>query len=51
MKMSEPEIQVKNPLNPRKRIIIIKAISESKNEFNSRFVIIQIVFIIVFFNS
>jgi len=44
--MSEPDIQVKNPVKPRKRIIIIKAISESKNELNSRLVIIQIVFII-----
>jgi len=46
IKISEPDIHVKNPLKPRKRIIIINAISESKNEFNSLVVIIQIVFII-----
>jgi hypothetical protein len=45
MKISEPDIQVKKPLQPRKRTIITKAISESKNEFSSLFVIIQIVFI------
>jgi hypothetical protein len=49
IKISAPDIQVKNPLKPRKRIIITKAINESKNEFNSRKVIIQIVFIISMF--
>jgi hypothetical protein len=45
-KISEPEIQVKNPLKPRKRTIMMMATSESKEEFNSRLVIVQIVFII-----
>lgn len=51
IKMSAPDIQVKKPLKPRNRMIIIKAISESKKEFSSRIVIIQIVFIFLSFNS
>jgi hypothetical protein len=37
-----PNSHVKNPLNPRNKAKRTYAISESKNEFSSRFVIIQI---------